>query len=92
MKVIGETRDGFILEAKKDEVLNLIGYYSQYTDGRPRIEVGSEIHIDKMYSQLRHLSFHKKEIMEMQARLRAAATLLDEVDPIALPPPPEPPF
>jgi len=91
MKVIGKTENGFILQADTDEVFNLVGHYSQYSDGRPKIEVGSMI-LDKMFNQLRHLSFHKKGIMEMQARLRAAATLLDEVDPIALPPPPEPPF
>ena len=92
MKIIGNTDDGFIIQATNDETYRLIGYFSQYSDGRPTIKVGSEIPVNKMYNQLYHLSYHKKEIMEMQAKLRAAATLLDEVDPITLPPPPEQPF
>jgi hypothetical protein len=92
MKVIGKTEEGFIIQAGANEVFHLIGHYSKYSEGCPKIEVGNEIHVDKMYHQLRDLSLHRKTIMEMQAKLRVAVDLLDEVDPMSLPPPPAPPF
>ena len=40
MKILGKTKDGFIMEASLTEVANLLGFYSEYADKFPKIVVG----------------------------------------------------
>lgn len=53
MKIIGETKEGFILEASKDEVANLKGFYSDYQlKGDNNIsKLGEKIEVEKIYSK-----------------------------------------
>lgn len=84
MKIIGKTADGFIIEAEKDEVANLLGTY-YFSSEMPHLDIGTKIKVSKMYDQLRALKCHPAEIAGMQAKLRAAADLLNAVNPLVLP-------
>ena len=54
MKIIGETNKGFILEASKDEVASLKGFYSSSTDGF-RIKIDEDIQIESIYKRYKAL-------------------------------------
>lgn len=82
MKVIGKTESGFILSAEKNEIANLIGYYSGYSEGLPKLSVGSEIDVHSMYQQLYVLSAHNKSIKDVQKKLSDIVSGLDEVKPV----------
>ncbi len=60
MKIIGETDNGFILDATKQEVANLIGFYSQFEIGQ--IKTGMDIEVHHMYTQLYDLSHMEREL------------------------------
>jgi heme-degrading monooxygenase HmoA len=54
MKIIGEKADGFILEASKNEISNLKGFYSSYSsEDKNKTAVGEEIEIKSIYSRYR---------------------------------------
>jgi hypothetical protein len=85
MKIIGKTENGFVLIASADEVANLIGYHSKYSDAKAvrDLDVGSEIRVAEMYRHLSRLGHAKQEISDMAAKLRAAADLITALpDPI----------
>lgn len=53
MKVIGQTKDGSIVEISKDELAQIAGFYSDYSmrDRRKKdVEIGDEFEIGKMYT------------------------------------------
>jgi hypothetical protein len=52
MKIIGESKEGFILEANKHEVANLKGFYSILSTGFT-IKVGDDIQIESIYQRYR---------------------------------------
>ncbi len=84
MKVIGITQNGFILESSRDEVANLIGFYSAYSDKAKinDLKTGTEIKVSDMYSQLYGIAAIRRKITDAQKELRAAADKLDPVVPI----------
>lgn len=85
MKIIGTTKDGFILEASENEVANLIGYYSRY-DMREKETAppkpGDTIRIHEMYQRLYVLASRRGQIKTAQKMLLDAASELELVDPI----------
>lgn len=91
MKIIGESKDSFIIEASKDEVANLLGAYGR---GRLKdLKPGTEIHVNKMYHQLNDLAYDRKrydaladELLDMANRLR----MLDAISPAIDKPEPDP--
>ena len=60
MKIIGQTKDGFILDASRQELANLIGFYSGFNIAQ--LKVGVKIEIHHMYEQLYSLSKMEKEV------------------------------
>jgi hypothetical protein len=82
MKIIGESTESFIIEASKNEVANLLGYYSKYSDRKPPVVVGNEIKINEMYTQLYELSRRKDDLKKMHDSLIEYASYLLEIDPI----------
>jgi hypothetical protein len=81
VKVIGESRDTYILEASKDEIANLIGYYSRYDD-KAHVSVGDKINISSMYKQLYNLKNNEPKLKEVVKTLRGLADLLEPVCPV----------
>lgn len=83
MKIIGETSDGYILTASKDEISNLIGYYSAYSNKyENKVFIGSVINVADMYKKLYDLDRNKDELEKTAKTLRTLADMLDVVDPI----------
>ncbi len=52
MKIIGETKDGFILEASKDDVAAMEGLYSH----QKKYEVGDLIDIEGLFSRYANIN------------------------------------
>ena len=72
MKVIGKTEDGYLINAKQDELANLQGMYSHYDDNF-RLNIGDEINIKPFYDMA-------KEAVRLRNRsdeLRTAANHID---------------
>ena len=82
MKIIGKGKDSFIVDIGMDELVNLIGYYSRYREKFPKLDVGTEIDISKMYMQLYNLSRAEKEVIECKRKLQIIIDSLDIIDPI----------
>ena len=49
MKVIGKTENGYLIDAKRDELANLQGMYSHYDDNF-RLNIGDEINIQPFFN------------------------------------------
>lgn len=81
MKVIGESEDSFIIEASKNEIANLIGYYSKY-DSKFKINAGDQINISDMFKQLYNLEHNKPELSKVVNTLRNLADSLEPVCPV----------
>jgi hypothetical protein len=82
MKVIGKTENGYIIEASRDDVANLVGYNSQYSTGYKSLSVGDEILVSKMFRQLYDLEHHQPELQKVVNTLRGMADLLGPVCPV----------
>lgn len=90
MKIIADTGKGYILEATEDELANLMGYSSDFhrrnypegaeqfrrASGR-KLVPGDIIPIKKMYDHLYTMANKEKELMEISAKLKAAADFVD---------------
>jgi hypothetical protein len=84
MRIIGESDSGYVLEASRDEVANLIGYYSKYNydKGIATPKPGDTIKVTEMFQRLYTLARRRGEIKTAQKMLRDAADELELVDPI----------
>ena len=82
MKVIATTERGFILEAHKDEVANLIGFHYASQDGIKMPKIGDNIEVAAMYQRLYRLEANKNALKDTAERIRGVADLLEAVNPI----------
>lgn len=84
MKIIGRSEEGYIIDASRDEIANLIGFYGAY--GRDydncHIGIGSEINVHNMYQQLYELSRAHNNLERSKEYLKKCISLLDFVDPV----------
>ncbi len=82
MKVIGTTKDGYMITATRDEVANLLGFYFGGQEGCPRIAPGDEIETAGMFHQLYDLARKKDSLTDVAKELRTVAALLEARNPI----------
>ena len=84
MKIIGYTEKGYMLDATKEEIANLIGFYSTYgEDFRKRFTgIDSEINVSGMYKQLYGLAEKHDYIERAKDNLKQCIDLLDTVNPL----------
>lgn len=83
MKIIGNTKDGFILTATSREVAHLIGYYYENSDSKvSNMKSGDEVNVSAMFQQLYSFERVRRQATEIQKQLRDMATSLDKVAPI----------
>ena len=84
MKVIGYTETGYMLDATKEEIANLIGFYKTYGEEfrKKSIGIGSEINVSGMYKQLYGLAEKYDDIVSAKDNLKQCIELLDMVNPI----------
>jgi hypothetical protein len=87
MKIIGNNSDNYIVEIKKSELVNLLGFYSQY-DTEPRdiikmaMDSGSDIQISKIYRQLYSLAQNKSRAEETVLKLEEMIKTLTVISPV----------
>lgn len=84
MKIIGHTENGYLIDASREEIANLIGYYGTYCDEykNKRIGIGSEIQVHEMYNQLYQLAYKYDDISRAKENLTKCIELLDLVHPV----------
>lgn len=82
MKIIATTEKGYIIEASKEDIANLTGYYSSYSKGYTEPIIGDEIAIHKMFEQLYTLEKKKQDLSQTVRTLRNLADLLEPACPI----------
>lgn len=83
MKIIGKTKEGYILDASEDEIANLIGYYCKYSlDKKVQLSIGDQINISQMYKQLYDLSRKHEEIENAKEKLAECIKYMDEIEPV----------
>ena len=82
MKVIATTEDGFIIEASKNDIANLTGYYSTYDKDFKKLKIGDEIAIHDMFVQLYTLEKKKQDLSQTVKTLRNLADLLEPACPV----------
>ena len=82
MKIIAEQKDGFVIQATKDEIYNLIGFYSSYSSERPRLKENDEIEVSKMYKQLYEMKDNQARLKSARSVLLAIAGSLELVEPV----------
>ncbi len=88
MKIIGNNGAQYssdkiyFLSATKTELLNLMGY--EYGESKPEQlidKAGSEIPISAMFDRLYRMANKEKELMEISAKLTAAADFINSALP-----------
>lgn len=82
MKIIGQTAEGFLLSASRNECANIVGFYYTGADGCPRFEPGMEIAIAAMFTQLYEFKKNEKALTQIASKLRAVADVLELNDPV----------
>lgn len=82
MKVVGRTREGFILTATQNELANLLGYYYGGADGCPALDSLDEIKVSEMYDQLYRLASKKDALSKVAGDLEELANLLRMHEPV----------
>ena len=84
MKIIGYTGKGYMLDATKEEIANLIGFYGTYGEEfrKKSIGIGSEINVSGMYKQLYGLARGYDDIERAKDNLKRCIELLDIVNPL----------
>lgn len=83
MKIIGRTKEGYIIDASTDEIANLVGYYGKYSlDKKVQLSIGDQINISQMYKQLYNLSRKHEEIKNAKEKLAECIKYMDEIEPV----------
>lgn len=82
MKIIATTENGYIIEASKEDVVNLTGYYSLYDKDFKNLKIGDEIAIHEMFTQLYTLEKKKQDLSQTVRTLRNLADLLEPACPV----------
>ncbi len=86
MKVIGTTPKGYMIEATREEIANLVGYSSNWNTvtKAARINVGDEILIHEMYKQLYQLAKNHGKIGEIAEQLMKMSEQLVLLEPVKI--------
>jgi len=82
MKILGTGDNSYFVEIKTKELFRLIGYYSEYSEKRPKIGIGDEIDIHGMYEQLYYMSTAVAEIEKAKETFARCGKMLNTVVPI----------
>lgn len=79
MKIIGTTKDGFLVEMTKDEAARAAGFYSSCSDEwrKMGVVVGSEIKFTAALDYHTRVRQHQGEAQKSARTLRALADMID---------------
>jgi len=80
MKIIAtQGSDHFLCVVSKDEIANLIGYYSKYDRDFPAVKEGSVIDINGMYRLAANMASIHDKLKGANEALRTCANLVDHI-------------
>ena len=79
MKIVANTDEGFMLQAHKDEVAQLIGFYWSGSNNFPRLGIGSNINVHEMYRYLQQLKEVETNLKAISLQLAAMSKLTGEL-------------
>ena len=79
MKVIGQSEDGYIITATKDEIANLQGLYSHYSI-EFKVDVGDELNIEPFYDMARKANSIRSRRNELESVANHIAAALEIID------------
>ena len=82
MKIIGYTANGYMIDANRDEIANLLGCFASYSLKNQTLTYGTEIKISDMYNQLYRLNQMRDSIEGIQKQMKNMINTLTEIDPI----------
>lgn len=92
MKIIGKTKEGYILEASSTDLANLVGHYYEgdvkrapdqsHYGGNTGFKIGDVINVHAMYDQLNFLARERKQCERTALELENLAARLRLVDPM----------
>ncbi|AXF52444.1 MAG: hypothetical protein [Caudoviricetes sp.] len=75
MKIIGFSKNGYIIDASKDEIANLMGYFSRYgVDHDPDKNIrmplpGEDINVEGLYKKLRARELAEDNLYKIKTAL-----------------------
>ena len=79
MKILAESNETYVVEIGRDELANLVGYYSKYQAPTDMLKPGVEIAVHSMYAQLRELARTEDCLKEQAKKLRDMADCMDGI-------------
>lgn len=82
MKIIGKTQHNLLLEASADEVARLLGHYYPTSAARGALEIGAEVKVNEMWTQMYNLSRAQRELRTASQTLHSIANLMLIADPL----------
>lgn len=90
MKIIAHSgSDKVFIEASRDEVARLVGFYSAYDEkfraAMKDLPVGTEIKISEMYDRLGQQNYNTEKMLSTARELRGMAESLEILQPIVFP-------
>ncbi len=100
MKIIGQTKDGYIVEMDEAEIANACGYGSSYDaefkqqtsstrsgyNSDHRIRVGTELQVAKVNTVMGRIVAGQGEVQKASDSMRALANLIDQTLAHIIPP------
>ena len=81
MTVIGKSENGYIITATKDEIANLQGLYSHYSNGF-NVDVGDELNIKPFYDMAKEansIRSRRDELESVANHIDSALRIIDFV-------------
>lgn len=83
MKIIGNTAGGYMVDVNANELANIMGHDSNYSferSGSPKLSIGSEIKVSKLFEALSVSRGRKKDIADLAEALRKVAGRVDTIN------------
>lgn len=79
MKLLALTQDGFLLTVTKEELAQICGYKTIYTDGYKEPKIGSEINTAKFFNVVMSAKQAQSSIADNAKRLQGIVDTLAQV-------------
>jgi len=77
MKIIGETKNGYIVSLDDEEVAQLSGYSSRYSNGYTKPIIGSDINISTLVDRINNVEKLYDSLIALKDKLITVNTSLN---------------
>lgn len=69
MKILGETKIGFLVDLTETEIANLTGYSSSYSGGFKKPKISDEYNIEEIFKRIESVIRLRSELEDLDKRL-----------------------